>query len=1531
MSVSPIKRIYRVFRSIIFTVLLLAAAAYIALYVSLSLPSVRQWIKGIMEKEFESRSSGRLEIGDIEIAPFSEATLSDVKFIHPDGSTVVHAKTVGAGINLWKLVFEKKIQITYAEIISLDAHIAQEKRGGEYNIQFIIDAFKSKEKKKEPTKFDLVLNNIVIRRANVTFDRNWMPRISDKNKIDFNHLVVQNLAADLRLPRLRNDDFIIDLRRMSFAEAHGLNVQSLTGRFHITNKQLSFNDLSIRLPGTQLKPNNMTLRFNGYDDIANALQRDPIRLRIKDNLITPSDFRAFVPELSHYSSTYTLSLDAMKSGQDIDIIGLDVTSASGLDLKFKGKVASALNPKGKDFGVKIPVLHLDITGAEISKLIDDFSPLDANVNGMIRAFGDVKLDAAVSATLSEVQIEGALQSAVGDLVVNGAIAGLDSPKKVIAGTISTSELAVAKVYPASPVESVKLNATVDAIIDGKDFDGSIDADVTTVSVKGVTYKNLVAHLTKSGNHYKGETSMHDTGLDFDISGDVTLQGEQSHFAVKADIGELDFSRLNIPSLEHTRLSGLITADFTGNNIDNADGRLEVFDISVTDPRIGGTRSMHNIAITSSRHELPYSLTIDCDYFRAELDGNFTPTGIPGTLMAMLSKPLPDIIPAKFHDVYSLQDFALHLKVFKDSELMRQLNLPISFFEDIVLNANVNSEEGSAGLNIDLPYLQFGKDKLIRNTSLAFTLSNPDDVCNLSMSTRWPGQKGATTFMLEANAADNRIDTDLSWIMDRPTSYRGLVALSTTIDRTEDNKTALHVDVNPSQFEVNDSIWKIGKGEIDFVPGRLTVKDINVERQDQYAFINGVASTSPGDVITVDLQDINLDYIFETLNINYVVFGGDATGRLQAADLFTGHPKLFTDDLKVKNLTYNNSRLGDASIKSSFDTEANAVKIKADIDDRNKRVASVDGAVWVTRDSLSFGFKTDDIDVGFLKPFVAAFCDGISGHASGECLLYGTFKDINLKGKVYADNVKMRIGVTNTEYTASDSVLLTPGKIHLDNITLRDREGHTAKLNGYVTHEYFHNPTFKFSLSDAKDFLCYDTNARINPVWYGTIYANGSGTITGVPGFIDVLVDMTTAPNSTFTFVIDDAEEAVEYQFLTFTDKRKEAEELRIKELMQEEDTEPEFVKQFEKKAQQQKEADIPTRYKMDLRINATPDAKAIIVMDPAAGDRIRAAGEGALRFTYNSEGEMGLYGTYTIESGDYNFTLQELIVRDFKIRRDSKITFTGDPLNAVLDITAAYRVNASLTDLDKSFATDNDLNRNKVPVEALLKVSGNMQSPDIDFDIDFPTLNQDVVRKVRSIVSTEDMMNMQMVYLLALNRFYTPDYMNGESYNNEMASLASATLSTQLANILGQISDNWSFAPSFGTRKGDFSDMEVDLALSSTLLNNRLIINGNLGYRDKATSSTTFVGDFDVEYLLNPKGTLRLKAYNHYNDQNYYLRSALTTQGIGVVFKKDFTDFLPGIFGRKSKKTKVPEPAKADSTPQNKKTKEPQDNLLNFK
>jgi len=63
--------------------------------------------------------------------------------------------------------------------------------------------------------------------------------------------------------------------------------------------------------------------------------------------------------------------------------------------------------------------------------------------------------------------------------------------------------------------------------------------------------------------------------------------------------------------------------------------------------------------------------------------------------------------------------------------------------------------------------------------------------------------------------------------------------------------------------------------------------------------------------------------------------------------------------------------------------------------------------------------------------------------------------------------------------------------------------------------------------------------------------------------------------------------------------------------------------------------------------------------------------------------------------------------------------------------------------------------------------------------------------------------------------------------------------------------------------------------------------------------ATNFIGDFDIRYYL--AGGLSLKGYNKTNDR-YFSRTSLTTQGVGLVFQRDFDRLLPY---RKRKKNTV--------------------------
>ena len=222
------------------------------------------------------------------------------------------------------------------------------------------------------------------------------------------------------------------------------------------------------------------------------------------------------------------------------------------------------------------------------------------------------------------------------------------------------------------------------------------------------------------------------------------------------------------------------------------------------------------------------------------------------------------------------------------------------------------------------------------------------------------------------------------------------------------------------------------------------------------------------------------------------------------------------------------------------------------------------------------------------------------------------------------------------------------------------------------------------------------------------------------------------------------------------------------------------------------------------------------------------------------------------------------------------------------------------------------LNRTTFPVDCKLAVTGRISAPQVSFDLEVKNTSDDVQALVHNIIGTPEMLNREVFYLLLFSKFYTPEYASTSQNNSgsELSSFASSSLTSQLNNILGHISDNFTMGTNFRSDKGDFSDLEMDVSLSTRLFDDRLILNGNFGYRDPANrvglrnNNNSFIGDFDVEYLITRKGTLRAKAYSHYNERDYSINNALTTQGIGFIVRKDYKSFKALLFWKRDKKKK---------------------------
>lgn len=1506
---STLMKVYKVLRSVFVSLLVLFVLVYGILYLLLCIPAVQNKIKHRAETELSKLLTTKVTIGNVSIKPFNEVEIENVSVAGRDCKPIATIDKLAAQMSIYDFIADRRFVFDYAEVVGLKARLEKADPSAPLNIQFIIDALKSKDKNKPPTPYDVELKAVAIRKSAVTFDVVSEPH-RPAGIFDPNHISVSRLRTDAILPKIKNDSIVVDVKRLALHEVSGFELNDLAANVEVYPDMLNVKNLRIAMPGSLLVPQDITVRYKSLQTIADDIRSTPLRLVVANSYITLADLTPFVPAFKNMREPIYMTCLLTGTLDHVMIETLDLSTAnSALTLKTSGRIDNLTD--GKNLSAELPSINLH---AEIRQLLDDSMMRFKLPGGAVRVI-DAADFLAVNGSLSykpeRVDYAGTINTALGQLESDLGLKRNDKGSVThINGKLKSRNLKIGGLAKMPDVlNELAFDINADVALAGGLPHGNVDGTINYIDLKGYRYNNINADLEIDGRNYDGQICLHDPNIDLDIEGKFRPDGENTVVDVVATLANLSLANLNLTNkYRDYRLNGIAEVSLTGNNIDNVEGDLMLSDLSFMNEENEGINIDH-LDITARQKDAGKYYTINSEILNGYIDGTTNFAGLTTSLKHIVGNIFPslaDYIPANEKAKSGNQnDFVYHFQIAENEKLLKFFNAPLTIAHPIKISGRVDDIDGRATIGIDAPYLVQGK-KMIEKTSLSIDFDGDNDMMSINAVSQLDHKNGNILLVFNGTGAADRFDSDINWQYDRKRNFSGSINLSTLFKRNDDNRFAADIDINPTTFSVNDTTWHVTPARINIDDRRITVDGIHVYRDNQSIKANGMASTNPDDVIKLQLNNIDLGYIFETLNINHVAFSGDATGDFFASSLFTRTPQLNTPRLHVKNFAYHHALLGEADIQSAWDNENKGIIINADIAQPNKRMTYVRGGVYLGKDSLNFKFNTDHVNVKLLQPFMKAFTSDISGEASGECELYGTFKLLNVRGRMFADNFKMKLDYTNTYYTVSDSVILEPGRIMIRDAVLRDMQGNTAKLRGTVTHNYFHDATYDFAVTEANKLLCYDTNEKINPLWYGKVYANGSAYVKGIPGRCDIDINMSAARNSSFTFVLSDQEEAGEYSFITFTDKRKE------KRLEEEKEKRAKQPFDFLATLNQNKKDENPSQFNLNLQVEANPNVAITMIMDPEGGDRIRATGKGNLQIKYSSSDEMKMFGSYTVDQGRYNFTLQDIIIREFNIKPGATIAFHGDPLQAIVDLQAAYSVNANLLDLDESFADDRELNRTLVPVNALLNLSGVISQPDISFDLEFPTLTTDVYRKVKSIVSTDDLMNQQILYLLALGRFYTPEYMGGTGRSNELASVASSTVSSQLTSMLGQISDNWTIAPNFHSDKGDFSDVEVELALSSRLLNNRLLLNGNFGYTDNAMNSNNFIGDFDIEYLLTKNGNFRLKAYNRYNDQNYYIRNALTTQGVGIMFKHDFNSFLRRH--RSKKEAVAPTPADTTAT-----------------
>lgn len=1441
-------------------------------------------------EELSDLLNTRVTIGRINIGLLNRIIIDDVLLDDQDEQEMLKVTRLSAKFDIMPF-FKGKISISSVQLFGFNINLQKKTPDSPPNFKFVLDAFASNDTVKKDNSLDLRINSILIRRGRMAY--HVLSEEETPGKFNAKHIHLQNIIANISLKALSKDSINLGIKRLSLDEkVSGFSLKKMSLKLVANSRQTSIDNFAIELPETSLKLDTIHLIYDSLKAFDRFTEQVRFSFRTLPSQITLKDISPFLPALSHFKEPISLDMEVKGTVNQLTCSHLEIT-ADNRQFRLKGDVALQDLSHPQDAYVFGTLSELTATTRGVGFLVRNLSHDYNGVPPVLERLGNVSFRGEVSGYFTDIVTYGQLHTDLGGVNMDLKLSS-DKSKGLFAysGAVKTTDYKLGKLLANEQLGEITFNLDVHGrhvtdrlpVVELKGLIASVD-------YSRYRYENITLDGEYKQGGFNGKVALDDPNGSIYLNGDVNVSSRIPTFNFQAIINKLRPHDLNLTSkYPDTEFSLKLRANFTGGSVDEMIGEINVDSLEFMSPE--KQYFMNNMNIRASKQNNENQLRLTSEFLTASVEGKFQYHTLPASILNIMRKYVPSLILPPKKPIETHNNFQFDIHIYNTDILSTIFDIPLTVYTHSTLKGYFNDPLQRLRVEGYFPRLQY-KNNFIESGMIL--CENPSDHIRARVRLTNLKKKGAVNLSLDAQAKDDNISTTLNWGNSAAVTYSGQLAAVAKFLRTEGEKPLLKamVEVKPTDIILNDTLWQIHPSQVVVDSGKVDVNNFYFSHQDRYVRINGRLSANPQDSVKVDLKDINMGYVFDIASISDDVnFEGDATGTAYASGVFK--KPVMNTRLFIKNFSLNQGRLGDLNIYGEWDNENRGIRLDASIKDISTTPSRVTGIIHPLKpeSGLDLNIEANELNLKFLEHYMKSIANDIKGRATGKVHFYGKFKGLNLDGAVMTD-ASMNFDILNTHFAIKDTILLAPTVLTFNNIHISDMEGHSGRMNGYLHFQHFKNLNYRFEIQ-ANNMLVMNTKESTDMPFYGTVYGTGNALLTGnaIQG-LDVNVAMTTNRNSIFTYINGSVASATSNQFIKFVDKTPRR---TIQDSIQ-------IISYYEQLQQKRQEAE--EEQKTDIRLNilvdATPDATMKIIMDPVAGDYISGKGTGNIRTEFYNKGDVKMFGSYQINQGVYKFSLQEVIRKDFVIKNGSTITFNGAPLDANLDIQASYTVNsASLNDLIPE-ESSSIIQQPNVKVNCIMNLSGILVRPTIKLGIELPNERDEVQTLVRNYISTEEQMNMQILYLLGIGKFYTEDARNNQN-SNVMSSVLSSTLSGQLNNALSQVfeTNNWNIGTNLSTGDKGWTDMEVEGILSGQLLNNRLLINGNFGYRDNPMANTNFVGDFEAEWLINRSGDIRLKAYNETNDR-YYTKTNLTTQGVGIMYKKDFNKWSDLFFWNKWK------------------------------
>jgi hypothetical protein len=673
---------------------------------------------------------------------------------------------------------------------------------------------------------------------------------------------------------------------------------------------------------------------------------------------------------------------------------------------------------------------------------------------------------------------------------------------------------------------------------------------------------------------------------------------------------------------------------------------------------------------------------------------------------------------------------------------------------------------------------------------------------------------------------------------------------------------------------------------------------------------GVLSDLPSDQLRMTVRDFDLGQLLSAFGqpagwLNGIISGDVTAGSVLQEPTFSGN-------LKMENLAIDSIPLGLMEWSSTFDPGANRLQLQGLLSSDNLELASVKGWIQTDQEGLPCQLegKLSRIPLQLLEMFLLPHLDSIRGQARATVQWGGFLSKPELRGFLVLENGSLYIPYLKNTYRFNDTVWVEPDRFLFARVPVQDKDRGNALLKGQVNHRNFREWGYGFLCDSIQNLLVLQEPRLLKgDAYHGLGRVSGQAQITGDEYLTDLQANLISQKGSRLVIPLDDLSSEEQQDFVRFVTNQ--------------DDKDLEDSLGFAGKQIALRGIDL----KISLALN--PETEISLLLDRRFGDQIKGVGNGKLDLTYTKEGNLSLAGNYLFTKGEYAFNLGNLASKNFSIQEGSRIDWNGDPYDGVMKINAIYKQRASVRNLLTGSAASTD-RRNMVPVETHLGLNGPILKPEVHFQIKLPTVNSSdpndiLVQQINRINNNEQELNNQVLGLMVSGQFIPEENMSsanlgintGATAFNSVTELLTNRLSNLLNNSLGggvnlginyrgDLGTGLLAGNGAGNLAADSNRRDLNVALNTTLFNNRLTIDGNLAMGNSLqVNAQNMAGEIQIEYKVNPSGTIRAKAFNRLDDRVLFNQTLNYRQGLGISYNRNF-DRWGELFRRQSKSQKRP-------------------------